>query len=125
MSSWDTPSYRRVRNFDRFALCQSFLLILLFDREAKTTCDVDFLVGFETEFILLKSTDPIEPVSIHSWTSADALRSGSTSLIVVADMVNAIELSGIEVQIYHAEAAPGQVCHLFTQFETGLTLQHL
>ena len=82
-----------------------------FDRVAKTACDVDFLVGFETEFILLKSTNPIEPTSIHAWSSADSLRSGSTSTTVVAEMVHAIELSGIEVQIYHGEAAPGQVCH--------------
>jgi glutamine synthetase len=87
--------------------CEPFLI--LFDREAKTASDVDFLVGFETEFILLKSTTPIEPVSIHAWTSADALRSGSTATTVVAEMVHAIELSGIEVQIYHGEAAPGQV----------------
>lgn len=76
--------------------------------EAKTASNVDFLVGFETEFILLKSTNPIEPISIHAWTSADALRSGSTSTKVVAEMVHAIELSGIEVQICHGEAAPGQ-----------------
>lgn len=87
------------------------MFLISFDREAKTASDVDFLVGFETEFILLKSTNPIEPISIHAWTSADALRSGSTSTKVVAEMVHAIELSGIEVQIYHGEAAPGQVCH--------------
>lgn len=109
MSPWDAQSYCRVGNFHRFALCQLFLI--LFNREAKTVSDVDFLVGFETEFILLKSTSPIEPISIHAWTSADALRSGSIPTTVLADMVHALELSGIEVQIYHAEAAPGQVCH--------------
>jgi glutamine synthetase len=83
------------------------------DREAKTASDVDFLVGFETEFILLKSTNPVEPISIHAWSSADALRSGSTSATVVAEMVHAIESSGIEVQLYHGEAAPGQVCSFY------------
>ena len=116
MSSWDTPSYCWVGNFDRFALSLSFHLIL-FDREAKTASDVDFLVGFETEFILLKSTNPIQPISIHTYSSAEALRSGSTSAIVVAEMVHAIELSGIEVQIYHGEGAPGQVCHFFSQLK--------
>ena len=87
------------------------LFLILFNRESKTVSDVDFLVGFETEFILLKSTSPIEPISFHAWTSADSLRSGSTATTVVADMVHAIELSGIEVQIYHGEAAPGQVCY--------------
>ena len=110
MSPWDAPSYCRVGNIlIVLSLCQLFLI--LFDREAKTASDVDFLVGFETEFVLLKSTSPIEPINIHSWTSADALRSGSMSTKVVADMVQAVELSGIEVQIYHGEAAPGQVCH--------------
>ena len=41
--------------------CHSFLI--LFNREAKTASDVDFLVGFETEFMLLKSTNPIEPIN--------------------------------------------------------------
>jgi len=77
-------------------------------QEAKTVCDGEFLVGFETEFILLKSTNPLEPTSIHAANSADALRSGSISTTAVADMVHAIELSGIEVQIYHGEAAAGQ-----------------
>lgn len=96
--------------------------INLFYSEAKTVCDIDFLVGFETEFILLETTHPVTPTDIHSWSSAHSLRSGSTSAIVVAEMVNAIELSGIEVQIYHGEAAPGQVC-LINKFEkTGLTI---
>ena len=98
------------KNFVRFALCQSFILIII-DRAAKTACDVDFLVGFESEFILLKSTNPIEPISFHAPNSADAVRSGSTTAMAVADMVHAIELSGIEIQMYHGETAPGQVCH--------------
>lgn len=98
------------KNFDRFALCQSFILIII-DRAAKTACDVDFLVGFESEFILLKSTSPIESISFHTANSADSVRSGSITAKAVADMVHAIELSGIEIQMYHGEASPGQVCH--------------
>jgi glutamine synthetase len=97
------------KNFD-FSHGQTISDRSSFKREVKTASDIDFLVGFETEFILLKSTNPI---SIHAWTSADALRSGSTPTKVVAEMVKAIELSGIEVQIYHGEAAPGQVCYYF------------
>ena len=118
MSAWDAPSNCRVRNLFFFFAPPVFKNYFIFDREAKTASDVDFLVGFETEFILLKSTDSIEPISIHAWTSADALRSGSASTTVVADMVHTLELSGIEVQMYHGEAAPGQVCPshlLFTQ----------
>ena len=70
---------------------------------------------------MLKSTNPVEPVNVHAWTSTDALRSGSTATIALADMVNAIELSGIEVQIYHGEAAPGQVCSKFLIFKSTTT----
>jgi hypothetical protein len=110
--------------FDPFHTVSFISFLILFDREAKTACDVDYLVGFETEFILLKSTSPIEPISIHAWSSARALRSGSTSTTAVDEMVHAIELSGIEVQIYHGEAAPGQVCHYyFYTIETSKPLR--
>ena len=108
MSPWDASSHCRVKT-SITSLCDPFLILL--NRGAKTASDVDFLVGFETEFMLLKSINPIEPVSIHAWTTADSLRSGSIATAVLADMVHAIELSGIEVQIYHGEAGPGQVCY--------------
>jgi glutamine synthetase len=100
------------KNFD-FSHGQTISDQPSFNREVKTASDVYFLVGFETEFILLISTNPIEPISIHSANSADSLRSGTTHAKVVAEMVEAIELSGIEVQIYHGEAAPGQVYYYF------------
>ncbi|KAJ7510416.1 hypothetical protein B0H11DRAFT_2216215 [Mycena galericulata] len=68
----------------------------------------EFLVGFETEFILLKSTDPVEAVNIHDWSSSAGLLAGSTESIVLQEIADAITASGIPLEMYHPEAAPGQ-----------------
>jgi len=78
-------------------------------REARTAFSVDFLVGFEIEFIILKSTRPVEAVSNHGWTTANAFLSGNIAAVVVEEIADAIQESGIELQMFHAEAAPGQV----------------
>lgn len=70
---------------------------------------VEFLVGIETEFILLKSTDPIEAVNDHPWSVSAALPTGSAESVVMEEIADALETSGIELLMYHAEAAPGQV----------------
>ncbi|KAG2129655.1 uncharacterized protein EDB93DRAFT_1182164 [Suillus bovinus] len=67
-----------------------------------------FLVGFETEFILLKSTDPIEGVNPHGWNSARALPSGTKETEVIEEIARGLIESGIELMMYHSEAAPGQ-----------------
>jgi glutamine synthetase len=69
---------------------------------------VEFLVGVETEFILLKSTDPVMPVTHSSWSASRALLSGSVAEKCLEDIAHALEHGGIELQMYHAEAAPGQ-----------------
>lgn len=69
---------------------------------------VNFLVGFETEFILLKSTRPIQSANVHHWTSASGLQAGSIESKVLREIADGIQASGIELQIYHSEAAPGQ-----------------
>ena len=76
------------------------------------TAGVEFLVGFETEFILLKSTSPIQAVNTHSWSSSKKLPSGSVETKVLDEIANALQKSGITLQMYHAEAAPGQVSSL-------------
>ncbi|ESK91609.1 glutamine synthetase guanido kinase [Moniliophthora roreri MCA 2997] len=76
--------------------------------DAKNRAKIEFLVGFETEFILLKSTDPIVPVNIHSWTAGEALRTGSVEARVMREIVDSLQNSGVEIDMYHAEAAPGQ-----------------
>ena len=70
---------------------------------------MDFLVGFETEFILLKSTDPIEAVNSRGWSVSAALSAGSTEAAVLEDISAALNDSGVEVLMYSSKAAPGQV----------------
>lgn len=65
-------------------------------------------MGFETEFILLKSTNPIEAVNSHGWSNSPALASGSKEAQVLDEIARALRASKIELQMYHAEAAPGQ-----------------
>lgn len=86
------------------------------------TSDVEFLVGFETEFILLKSIEPIEAVNIHDWTASGALPSGSVEATVMQEIAKSLEGSGVELQMYHAEAAPGQVMTSILFGDSGLTL---
>jgi glutamine synthetase len=79
-------------------------------RTARTVSEVEFLVGFETEFILLTSTSPITTIhNLQGYSNSLALPTGSLAEKVLEEIVEALELSGIEVQMYHAEAAPGQV----------------
>ncbi|KAJ6630086.1 hypothetical protein B0H10DRAFT_1109652 [Mycena sp. CBHHK59/15] len=76
---------------------------------ARTVSEVEFLVGFETEFILLASTSPITTVhNLQGYSNSLALPTGSVAERVLEEIVNALEISGVEVQMYHAEAAPGQ-----------------
>ncbi|KAF8637227.1 hypothetical protein AX17_002978 [Amanita inopinata Kibby_2008] len=76
--------------------------------QAKYESGVEFLVGFETEFILLKSTDPVEASNYHRSSAAEALKSGCPEATVMHEIAEAIQASGIELQLYHAERAPGQ-----------------
>ena len=70
---------------------------------------VSFLVGFEIEFILLKSTLPdAEPTGTHDWSATASIYIGSTGAIVLEEIADALQAGGIELQMYHAEAAPGQ-----------------
>ncbi|KAJ7106496.1 hypothetical protein C8R43DRAFT_1140527 [Mycena crocata] len=67
-----------------------------------------FLVGFESEFILLKGTDPVEPGNIHDWSSSVGLLAGSTESIILQEIADAITAAGISLEMFHPEAAPGQ-----------------
>ncbi|KIM47094.1 hypothetical protein M413DRAFT_440624 [Hebeloma cylindrosporum] len=69
---------------------------------------VSFLVGFESEFILLKSTRPVEAVQEHYPMDTKALLAGSIEEKLLEEISDGIQASGIELQLYHAEAAPGQ-----------------
>ncbi|KAJ7593597.1 hypothetical protein C8J56DRAFT_924631 [Mycena floridula] len=86
-------------------VCPRTLLGRLVDDAKPTT---EFLVGFESEFILLKSTNPVQASNIHNWCAADGLLAGSTEAVILREIGDALRSSGIALQMYHAEAAPGQ-----------------
>ncbi|KAK0191284.1 hypothetical protein F5146DRAFT_1047990 [Armillaria mellea] len=75
---------------------------------ARKKAGVEFLVGFETEFILLKSMNPIEAVSYHDYSASSGLPTGSIESRVLREISDALIKAGIEVTLYHPEAAPGQ-----------------
>ncbi|KAH9478711.1 Protein fluG [Psilocybe cubensis] len=75
---------------------------------AENESHVKFLVGFESEFVLLKSTDPIEAVNIHEFSSSDSMRPGAIETTVMNEIAKSVQESGIELQLYHAEAGAGQ-----------------
>ncbi|KAF8213595.1 glutamine synthetase guanido kinase [Mycena galopus ATCC 62051] len=88
-------------------LCPRTLLRRMVE-EAKKSHKTEFLVGFETEFILLKTTDPVEPANVHDWSSSAGLLAGSAEATVVQEIADAITASGIVLELFHSEAAPGQ-----------------
>jgi hypothetical protein len=65
-------------------------------------------VGFESEFILLKNTLPIEPVNQHGYGNSPALATGTKEYQILEEIAESLSLSGVELQMYHAEGAPGQ-----------------
>ncbi|RPD65351.1 glutamine synthetase/guanido kinase [Lentinus tigrinus ALCF2SS1-7] len=78
-------------------------------REAEQKAGVSFLVGMEHEFMLLSATSP-EPIYVNSadWSCSAKLRTGSIEALVLEEIVQCLIDAGLEVQQYHAEAAPGQ-----------------
>lgn len=75
---------------------------------AKKQSGLEFLVGFESEFVLLKSTSPLVPVNNHGYSMNRALAVGAVETIVLEEIVDSLIESGVEVQMYHSETAPGQ-----------------
>lgn len=82
---------------------------------------VEFLVGVETEFILLTSTDPITAVNNAPWSASRGLLSGSVAEKCLEDIADALQRGGIDLLMYHSEAAPGQVWYLPSANEGWLT----
>ncbi|KAJ4479135.1 hypothetical protein J3R30DRAFT_3702204 [Lentinula aciculospora] len=77
-------------------------------REVQNTCKAEFLVGFESEFILLKSTNPVVPLNVHAWSSSAGMLNGSKEAEIMEDIADSLQASGIKVELLHPEAAPGQ-----------------
>ncbi|KAF9480603.1 glutamine synthetase/guanido kinase [Pholiota conissans] len=77
--------------------------------QAKKELGVEFLVGFENEFILLQNDlEGIEPVGTYAFSSSSSLRTGALETRVMDKIARAVQASGIELQMYHGEGAPGQ-----------------
>ncbi|KAF9035313.1 glutamine synthetase/guanido kinase [Hymenopellis radicata] len=75
---------------------------------AKRDASVEFLVGFETEFILLKSTRPIGGAHEHLYAACNGLLTGSVESRILREISDSLIGGGIDVSMYHPEAAPGQ-----------------
>ncbi|PPR03642.1 hypothetical protein CVT24_007756 [Panaeolus cyanescens] len=88
-------------------ICPRTVLKRIVD-QARNEHNVAFLLGFESEFILLKNTSPIEATNPHGWCASAALPSGSVETRAVEEIIDSLIESGIEVQVVHSEAAPGQ-----------------
>lgn len=107
--------------FSEYSRFHFYLLTILFHdcyevtltchplRYAQEAAGIKALIGVETEFILLSSTDPITPSNTHSWSDNLKLPSGSTEQIVMREIADNIQKAGIVLEMYHGEAAPGQV----------------
>lgn len=85
---------------------------------------IEFLIGFELEVVFLQPiVDPITNKTLmykplansggHSWSAISALRNPDTMLLI-EEIVAALEKSEIELQQWHPESAPGQF-----EFVTG------
>lgn len=85
-------------------------------RSAERDYGIKFRIGFETEFILLKSTFPIEEANKYGWCESQALATGTVAATTLEEMALALADSDVEVEMYHSEGAPGQyeivVAHL-------------
>ncbi|EDR06660.1 uncharacterized protein LACBIDRAFT_299691 [Laccaria bicolor S238N-H82] len=88
-------------------LCPRTILRRVVEK-AKNELSLSFLIGVESEFILLTQTHPIEAVNNHGWSNSAALPSGSVEAKVLEEIADALSAAEIELQMYHAEAAPGQ-----------------
>ncbi|KAF8548606.1 glutamine synthetase/guanido kinase [Imleria badia] len=88
-------------------LCPRTVLLRLL-RYAAEELGIQFLVGAEAEFTLLKSANPLVPVNDHQWSTTLALTTGTTETRVLEEIADAIQADGIELEMYHSEGAPGQ-----------------
>nr|GAT45763.1 glutamine synthetase guanidokinase [Mycena chlorophos] len=89
------------------ALCPRTVLRRITEK-IKDDFGIQFLIGFESEFILLKSTDPVEPAHEHQFSASEGMLAGSTEAAAMEAIGDAITAAGISLEMFHAEAAPGQ-----------------
>jgi hypothetical protein len=78
-------------------------------REAQQLFKTCFLAGFETEFILLTSQENVTSIGTENhWSCASPLYTGTVAATVMEEISEALELAGVDLDMYHAEGTPGQ-----------------
>ncbi|KAL0568953.1 hypothetical protein V5O48_013021 [Marasmius crinis-equi] len=88
-------------------LCARSLLKRIVETTRKEL-NTDFIVGFETEFILLSSTRPVTASNEHQWSSPVGFLAGSKEALILEEIGDAMQASNLSLQMLHSEAAPGQ-----------------
>ncbi|KZT64339.1 glutamine synthetase/guanido kinase [Daedalea quercina L-15889] len=88
-------------------LCPRTILQNVTDK-AREKAGLSFLVGFESEFLLLKKSWPPELVNEAGWGASAGYMTGAIESSVLDEIVDCVEEAGIEVHFIHAEAIPGQ-----------------
>lgn len=58
---------------------------------------------------MLSSVDPPVPINTHGWNDMLSTPAGSKEDIVTEEIAANIQEAGIELEMYHAEGAAGQV----------------
>ncbi|TBU27388.1 glutamine synthetase/guanido kinase [Dichomitus squalens] len=90
------------------AICPRTILDRLV-KEAQDKAGVSFLIGMEFEFILVTQIRPeVAYASNADWSTSAKLRTGSAETQALEEIAQCLLDAGIELQMYHAEAAPGQ-----------------
>lgn len=93
-------------------LCPRTLLKRIVD-DAEKEAGVKFLVGIESEFILLNDYSPgsgkLVPVNDADWSASAKLMTAAPETIIMEEIGDTLMEARIELQMIHAEAAPGQV----------------
>ena len=51
---------------------------------------------------------PIEPANQHGYGNSPALPTGTKEYQILEEIAECLSLSGVELQMYHSEGAPGQ-----------------
>ncbi|CAE6424633.1 unnamed protein product [Rhizoctonia solani] len=85
-------------------ICPRTILHKIIQR-AERELDARFLVGFETEFILLDHSN--SPIRTGPWSSSQKLQCGPAA-DCVHEIAQCIIDAGIKLEMYHAESARGQ-----------------
>lgn len=102
-----SPSYGLI-----YPLCPRTLLKRVVD-DARREAGIEFIVGVEVEFILLKewSFETGETVAANEggYHLSSLFPTGAPETIITEEIVIALMDAGIEVQTLHSEGAPGQV----------------